>query len=257
MSGQEQHAAAAPVTHDRVRRRRLGTGLLAAAGVYLAAAATMSLVFASAPPPRLAGNLAAFEQGLALYRWGFVGASLLAPALVTVLVLLMTAAQVPADSARRWLGTILLAAYVPFATLAYTTQYTLLPWLVETDPDTAALWYLHDARSIPYALDLTGYAVLALASVVLASTMLGHSRLLRWVAAWLVAMGVGSLAALAFHAAGASTAASVSTASSALCTLPVMVLAIVQGRRLRATARAVDGAPRPEPAQGPSMAGDA
>jgi len=61
----------------------------------------------------------------------------------------------------------------------------------------------------------------------------GHSRLLRWVAAWLVAMGVLSLAALALHAAGAATAASVATATSALCTLPVMVLAMVQGGRLR------------------------
>jgi hypothetical protein len=229
----QQRAIAESAPHDLVRRRRLGSALLAAAVAYLAAVALMSLVFASAPPPRLVGNLAQFEQGLALYRWGFVGASALAPALVAVLVLLMTAAQVPADSARRWVGTVLLAAYVPFATLAYTTQYTLLPGLVEADPEMAALWYLHDARSIPYALDLTGYAVLGIAAMVLASTLLGRGRLLRWVAAWLAAMGVLSLAALAFHASGAAAAASISTTASALCTLPVMALAIVEGRRLR------------------------
>jgi hypothetical protein len=234
MSPQEQPAAAPP-TADLVRRRRLGTGLLTAAGAYLGAAAAMSLVFASTPPPRLIDHLADFEQGLTLYRWGFVGASMLAPTLAAVLVLLVTAAQVPADSARRWLGTILLAAYVPFATLAYTTQYTVLPGLVEADPAMAALWYLHDAGSIPYALDLTGYAVLGLAVIVLASTLLGRSRLFGWVAASLVAMGVLSLAALAFHAAGFAMMASVSTAASALCTLPVMALAIVEGRRLRGT----------------------
>lgn len=59
-----------------------------------------------------------------------------------------------------WVGATLLAAYVPFATVAYSTQYTVLPALVEADPEIAALWYLHDPGSIAYALDLTGYAVL-------------------------------------------------------------------------------------------------
>lgn len=242
--------ASAPVWHDPVRQRRLGAGLLASAGAYLAAAATMSLVFVSGPPSRLVGNVAELEQGFALYRWGFLGASLLAPALVAVLVLLMTVARVPAHSARRWLGTILLAAYVPFATLAYSTQYMVLPRLVATDPEAAALWYLHDVDSIAYAVDLTGYALLGLAAIVLASTLLAHGRLLRWVAAWLVAMGVLSLAAMGFHAAGATTAASVSTVSSALCTLPVMLLAMMAGRRLRTTVGVVDTAPSPGRAPG-------
>lgn len=250
MSPPEQHAFA-PAPPDAVHRRRLGAGLFAAAGVYLAAAGAMTLVFASAPPPRLTGHLAELEQGFVLYRWGFVGASLLAPALVAVLVLLLTVAEVPADSARRSVGVILLAAYVPFPTLAYSTQYTVLPALVEADPQTAALWYLHDARSLPYALDLTGYVVLGLAAIVLASTLLGRSRQLSWVSGWLVAMGVLSLAALMLHAGGAGAAASVSTAASGLCTLPVMGLAIVTGRRLRRLPEDADGAPRGVGAHGP------
>jgi hypothetical protein len=251
-----QRATFADVHGELIRGRRLGTGLIAASAGYVVAVAAMGLVFASGPPPQLGGHLTDLEQGFALYRWGFVGASLRAPTLTAVLLLLVTAAGVPADSAGRWIGTVLLAAYVPFVTFAYTTQFTLLPGLLALDPDMAALWYLHDARSIPYAMDLTGYAVLGLAAIVLASTMLGRSTLLRWVAAWLVAMGVLSLAALAFHAAGATTAASVSTATSALCTLPVMALAMVEGRRLRATARQAVGAAPREPARRSSVRGD-
>jgi hypothetical protein len=228
-----QHLKAA-VTHDPERLRRIGTALVAAGAVYLAAAAGMALVFASGPPSQLEGHLAELEQGFGLYRWGFVGASLLAPALITVLLLLVTAAGVPSDAVCRWIGTVLLAGYLPLATIAYSTQYMVLPGLLELDLDAAALWYFHDARSIPYALDLTGYAVLGLAAIVLAVPLRDRSRLLRWVAGWMVAMGLLSVTALVLHAVGASTAASVSSGASALCTLPIMALALVEGRRLRA-----------------------
>ena len=174
-----------------------------------------------------------FREGLVLHRWGFVGASLLAPALVSVLLLLLAAAEVPLDSARRWIGTALLAGYLPFATIAYTSQYTFLPGLAERDVDTAALWYLHDAASLTYALDLTGDALLGMAAIVLASTLTGRRMRLTSIALALVAMGVLSLVALAFHAAGFRTATSIATVSSAVCTLPVMLLAIAEGRHLR------------------------
>jgi hypothetical protein len=219
---------------DAARSRRLGTGLIAAATAYLGAAMLMGLVFASSPPSQLDGNLADFQQGLTLYRWGFVGASLLAPALVTVLVLLLTVAEVPVDSARRWVGSLLLAAYVPFATIVYTSQYTFLPGLVERDPVAAALWYMHDAASIPYSLDLVGYALLGVAAIVLATALTGRTVRFTWIARALIGMGALSLAALGFHAAGATTATSVATLTSALFTLPLMVLAIAEGRRRRA-----------------------
>jgi len=222
--------------HHPDRQRQLGTALIAAATGYLAAAGLMSLVFASSPPPELSGHLADFLDGLVLYRWGFVGASLLAPCIVAVFVLLSTLAEVRPDSVRRWVGAILLAAYVPFATIAYTSQYTFLPGLVERDAEAAALWYLHDPGSLPYALDLTGYALLGVAAIVLATTLTGRTRRDTWIAVALTAMGVLSLAALAFHAVGLRPATSVATLSSGLCTLPVMVLAIAQGRRLRAAA---------------------
>ena len=226
---------------DAVRDRRIGTGLVVVPVVYLSAAAVLSLVFVSGPPPRLTGHLDGFTQGLTLYRWGFVGASLLAPTLVTTLVLLLAGARVPLDSVRRWVGSLLLASYVPFATIAYTSQYTILPGLVDRDPQAAALWYLHDPTSIPYALDLTGYAVLAIAAIVLASTLPRHGLRWRWIAGLLIGMGVLSLVAFALHAADLSTPASVASGASALFTLPVMALAIAEGRALRRSAGARQG----------------
>lgn len=225
-------AAGTTAQDDLIRRRRIGTGLLAAAVAYLVAAATMGLVFVSRPPARLLDGLADYQQGEALYQWGFVGASLLAPAFVTLLVLLVAAAEVAASSARRSIATVLLGAYVPVATIAYTSQYTFLPDLVVRDPQAAALWYFNDIDSIPYAIDLAGYTLLSLAAILLASLLAERGR--RWLAGWLVAMGVLSVAAFVLHAAGAATFAGVVSLTSAACTLPIVVLAVIEGRRLRA-----------------------
>jgi hypothetical protein len=218
---------------DAGRRRRVGTALMVSAAFYIVGLATVGLVFVSSPPPTLVGHVEEFEQGLTTYRWGFVGASLLAPLIVAVLTLLMTAARVPIDSTRRWIGSILVAAYVPLATVVYTSQYTFLPALVERDVHAAALWYMHDSDSIPYALDLAGYALLGVGAIVSGTTVIHAGRRFRWIAAWLTAMGALSLAALALHAAGSTTLAAVATASSAACTVPVMLLAFAAGRRLR------------------------
>jgi hypothetical protein len=227
--------ASSPVTsavpEGVLHRRRVGTGLLAVACTYVVAVAMMGLVFASQPPARLLDGLADYQRGEALYRWGFVGASLLAPAFVTLLLLLAAAADVPVSSARRSIATVLLAAYVALATIAYGSQYLLLPGLVARDPRTAAVWYLHDVDSIPYAIDLTGYALLALAAILLASLLAERGR--GWLAGWLVAMGASSIVAFMLHAAGAHGVAGVASLTSALCTLPIVVLASREGRRLR------------------------
>jgi hypothetical protein len=120
----------APTTHlgeDADRRRRLGAGLFASVAAYAVAVVMMGLVFASTPPPRLLEGIADFEEGRALYQWGFVGASMLAPAFVSMLLLLAAGSGVPASSTRRTVATVLLGAYVAAASFAYTSQYTFFP----------------------------------------------------------------------------------------------------------------------------------
>lgn len=225
----------AEVHEDVGRRYRIGTGLLAAVAVYAGGAAMMGLVFASSPPSRLLDGMAEFEQGRALYQWGFVGASLLAPAFVSMLLLLASAVGVPTSSVRRSVAGVLLGAYVAFASLAYTSQYTFLPDLVDRDPAAAAPWYFHDVESIPYAVDLAGYALLGLSALLLASAMVERGR--RWLAGWLAAMGALSIAAFALHAAGVTSIAGLSSLASAVLTLPIAAQALIEGRRLRGEAR--------------------
>ena len=217
---------------DERRRRQLGTALIGAAIAYLSAAASLGFVAASSPPARLLDDLVEFERGLVLYRIGFAGASLLAPSLVTLIVLVVSAAEVPTASVRRWIGSILLAAYVPLATVAYTTQYAVLPRLVARDPEAAAPWYFHDVDSIPYGLDLAGYALLGLAVMVFAGTLAERGR--RALAGWLVATGSLSVVAFALHAVGATAVAGIASLTSAASTVPVALLGIAEGRRLRA-----------------------
>jgi hypothetical protein len=238
-SGRE--GLASPARSGAASDRRLGTGLVVVPAACLLALGTMGLVFASGPPPRLQGHLDAFADGQVLYRWGFVGASLIAPTFAATLVLLLAAVRVPADSVRRWVAALMLAGYLSLSTIAYASQYTFLPGLVERDPETAALWYLHDASSIPYALDLTGYAFLALAAILVASTLVDHGGRQRAIAWCLALMGVLSLAALGFHAGGLATSASVATAVSGAFTLPILVLAMLQGRALRRAAEGQTG----------------
>jgi hypothetical protein len=216
------------------RGRRVGTGLLATVAVYLVGASMMGLVFASSPPPHLLAGLAEFEQGRALYQWGFVGASLLAPAFVSMLLLLAAAAGVPTSSVRRSVAGVLLGAYVAFASLAYSSQYTFFPDLVDRDPAAAAIWYFHSVESIPYAIDLAGYALLGVAALLLASVLAGRGR--RPLAGWLVGMGALSIAAFVLYAAGVTSVAGLSSLASAVLTLPITAHAFIEGRRLRAAA---------------------
>jgi hypothetical protein len=209
---------------------RIGTCMVALAGAYLSAVAVMGLVFASGPPPEVGGHEAELAAAMTLYRLGFVGATFLGPTLIGVIILLLSVAEVPAAAPRRWLGSTLLASYLPFATVSYSSQYTLLPSLLRQDPGAAALWYLHDPNSIPYALDLTGYAVLGLALIVLAPALRAAGGAYRWMSTSLLAVAGFSLAAFGFHALGATTATSVASATSAAFTVPFMLLAIREGR---------------------------
>jgi hypothetical protein len=162
-----------------------------------------------------------------------VSASLVAPAFVVMLVLVLVARGAPAPGLRDGLGLLFLAMYPPLSSIAYTSQYVLLPRLLVGHPAVAASWYFHDSRSIPYALDLLGYTFFGIAAVLLALGFLPRGGLWRWLGAALLASGLTSVLAFAALAGQLETTHAVLTFSSAGLTLPVAAIALVVGRRLQ------------------------
>ena len=212
--------------------RTVGTVVIGAAVWYATMALAMvACVAAAGPQDRLEARLAV-DPDLLPYRLAFVAASLLAPAFVTLLVLLVWA-RGERFGVRDTLAMLLLPAYLVCSSIAYVSQFAMLPRLVELDPSTAAAWYFQDERSVPYALDLLGYAFLGLALCLLAGGFLGGRRAFRVIGWLLAACGGTSVAAFVALALGWGAATSLLTWTSASLTLPLAVLAVLLGTDLR------------------------
>ena len=211
---------------------RIGTGLIVAAAWYLTATALMlGAMAATSPAAGLDDELAA-DPDLLPYRLPFVAASLLAPAMIAM-VLLLIAGRGEGVGVRDGLALLFLPAYLACCSVAYVSQYAILPGIVRMSVSQADPWYFPDERSIPYALDLLGYAFLGIAMCLVAVGFLGPRGLPRAIGVVLASVGVTSIVAFATRAFGSDTATAVFTWTSAALTLPLAVLAIVLGMQLR------------------------
>jgi hypothetical protein len=216
----------------RWSRVGVGRGLLGAAVFYVVAlAAMMALLGAAAPPPRFDPAFAADAHRFALYRLTFVCAFLLAPALFSMLVLLLVARG--AASVRDVLGVLILATYPPLSSLAYASQWTLLPRLLDRHPAAAASWYFHDSHSIPYSIDLLGYTLFGLAATLLSVGFLARRGVWRWAGGLLLASGLTSILAFAALGARLERLHLLATLTSGTLTVPLAVAAALVGRGLR------------------------
>ena len=212
--------------------RRLGAALIVASVAFLACIAAMVVAMGLASPaPGLSEQLVT-DPDLLAYRAPFIPASLLAPAFVTMLVLLVWV-RGEGVGAREAVALLVLPAYVVCSSIAYVSQYAALPRLVELGPAEAAAWYFQDTRSIPYVLDLLGYVFLGIAACLLGVGFLDRDRTWRWLGWFLLLCGGASIAAFGALALGAEAFTSVLTWTSAVLTVPVAGLAIALGVRLR------------------------
>jgi hypothetical protein len=212
--------------------RAIGSGLMGSSAWYLTAIAAMvSLMATASPADRLEDQLTD-DPDLLAYRLPFVAASLLAPAFISMLVLLVWA-RGEGIGLRDGLAMLLLPGYLICSSVAYVSQYAMLPRLVELDPAAATAWYFQDERSIPFALDLLGYAFMGLAMCLLAGGFLDGRGLMRTIGWSLIAVGSTSVAAFTALASGSDVATAVLTWTSAGLTLPLTAAAIVLGLRLR------------------------
>lgn len=104
-----------------------------------------------------------------VHKLNFFIASLIAPALVLILTCLAlffsTKKETPVLNV---LGMLFLAPYLALVTVAYSSQYILLPALLNDGRITDAyLWYFENPNSVIYFLDQLGYVFFALSACVI------------------------------------------------------------------------------------------
>jgi hypothetical protein len=128
--------------------------------------------------------------------------------------------------AREIAGALLLAAYWVLPSLAYVSQFALLPRLLETD--AAELWYFGNPESVSYWLAMTGYGLFGIGAVLFASRFVaGTARAFGWV---LLASGFASTLGLIGYAIVNEPLEFASTVGGALV-VPLAVLALLGARR--------------------------
>lgn len=199
--------------------------------VLVTVVAWLVLLLPAMPTGELGEQLAALREGMGMYRWGFVNAAVINPALV---VMLSAATMVLARGPLRpheIAGGILLAAYWVLPTLAYVSQFALLPRLL--DKEAAELWYFGNPESVSYWLAMTGYGLFGIGAVLFASRFLdGTARVFGWV---LLASGLASAVGLVGYGLANETLELGATLGGAMV-VPLAILALLAARRITAVA---------------------
>lgn len=158
------------------------------------------LMVLTAPRGSVEEQLERLRSSTTLYRLTFVNASLIAPSVVTMLIL---AGEIP-DRHPGVLdlpGIIFLAAYLAVITVVYTSQYTVFPSLLGRNGESAALLYFGDRRSLPYYGALLAYALFGVAAMFLAPPLISAGGVWTWAGWLLFASGFGSVVGFAGYSA--------------------------------------------------------
>jgi MFS family permease len=221
------------------RDARAGRTLAFLTGAFLFVLVGMVvLTVAGAPTGETATDqLAALRDDATLYRWGFVFAALVSPLLVPSLLVALRLRTTRAGAAEL-VGSAFLLAYLPLVSFAYATQFALLPRLLAAEAPNTALWFFESDVSLPYFVDLLGYAIFGVGAVVLGFVFARHAGIWRWIGVTLAASGATSIAAFAGYALDVGWLESLTFISGAL-TVPLAVLLCVAGLRLARGGRAV------------------
>lgn len=215
-----------PTLDDRALRGLLTVGALV---VLLTVIAWLVLLVPAVPTGEVGEQVASLQEGMALYRWSFVNAAFINPALV---VMLYAASVLLA--ARPWrrhevVGWLILATYWLLPTLAYISQFALLPRLLGTG-GPAEVWYFGNPASVSYFLAMTGYGLFGIGAMLVASRFItGSAPAFGWL---LLASGATSTLGLAGYTV-ASEALEVASTVGGVLVVPLAVLALVAARRHR------------------------
>ena len=169
-----------------------------------------------------------------LYQVNFFIASLIAPVFLFIMIVLAlfmeTGKKTPVLDI---LGTAFLIPYLILVSISYTSQYVLLPSLLEAhNTGTARLWFFDNPGSIAYFLNQLGYLFLAIAMCSLGWKYLFETGLFKFAGILLWSSGILSVVAFAGLAIG-SSALNAATFLSGILILPFAIVVVFIGRRMR------------------------
>lgn len=166
------------------------------------------------------------------YRVNFFLASLIAPALVVVMITLALFVDTQKETPfLNYFGAFLLIPYFLLVSIAYTSQYVLLPKLF-TDPDIAMMWLFTSPHSIAYFLNQLGYTFFAFAACAIGWKFLFEKGLAKSIGVLLWASGVLSIIAF-IGLAIQNEFLNLATFPSGLLTIPFGIVVVLLGRRMR------------------------
>ena len=218
--------------------RRFGRWLIWLASGYLAVGlATAALSGFSTPmipaAGPLTGQLQHVHQHLPLYEASFIASSLIAlVAVPLMLALAFGPVSRRGPGVREQVAAAFFIMYAPLATIAYTSQYALLPRLLDSGPpQTAAVWYFGSRSSLPWFFDVLAYTFFAMGAALLATRFLADKTPLRWGSWFLLASSAGCLVTFIGQALGNGILIQGNLAGAAL-TIPFAIAAILEGRDL-------------------------
>lgn len=201
-------------------------------GLATAALTGFSTAVAPATGP-VAAQLRYVHQHLLVSEAGFIASSLIALfAVPLMLALAFGPAARRSPGVREHVAAAFFIMYAPLATIAYTSQYALLPRLLDSGPtQTAAIWYFGSRSSLPWFLDVLAYTFFAFGAALLATRFLSEKTPLRWGSWFLLASSAGCILTFIGQAVGNGILIQGNLAGAAL-TIPFAIAVIVEGRRL-------------------------
>jgi len=168
-----------------------------------------------------------------MYKLNFFIASLIAPAMALILVMLAFKVETRMKTPKlNTLGAVLIVPYAVLVSFAYISQYTLLQgFLNDGDWLQAELWYFNNAASVPYFINQLGYAFFGFSGMLIGFKFLKEKGILRAIGVLLWLSGILSFAAFGGLMLG-SELMNFSTIISGLLTLPIGILVMSWGLHL-------------------------
>jgi hypothetical protein len=177
-------------------------------------------------------QLSSIVESSFAYRINFFLASLIAPALVVVMSTLALFVDTKKETPfLNIVGAFLLIPYLTLVSIAYASQYVLLPKLFE-HPELAMNWFFASPYSIAYFLNQLGYTFFAFAACAIGWKFLFESGLSKWIGVLLWASG--SLSIVAFIGLAIQNEfLNLATFPSGMLTIPFGMLVALKGWRMR------------------------